>query len=167
MPPIYRRRFRWNDDIVIVDLPDVEQEMLRIVLPQLRELVMAESDPVLRRLSPAARPDDDEAEAAYRDMVDNDLLRSRLEAIEIVEEGLGGTELDDDGIAAWMHSLNALRLVLGERLDVDVIGNEALEDLPDEDERVGMVELYEWLGWLLEELVAAAMPGLPDGDDDR
>ena len=63
--------------------------------------------------------------------------------------------------------LGALRLVLGERLDVDVIGNEALEDLPDEDERVGMVELYEWLGWLLEELVAAAMPGLPDGDDDR
>lgn len=167
VPPISRRRFRWNDDTVVVDLPDFEQQMLRTVLPQLRELVMTESDPALRRLSPTARPDDDQAEAAYRDMVDNDLLRSRLEAIELVEDGVGGTTLDDDGIAAWMHSLNALRLVLGERLDIDVIGHEALEDLPDDDERVGVVELYEWLGWLLEQLVAAAMRSLPEGDDER
>ncbi len=139
--------------------------MLAHVLPQLRELVMAETDPALRRLRPAARPDDDEAEAAYREMIDNDLLRSRLEAIEIVEEGIGGTTLDDEGMSAWMHSLNALRLVLGERLDVDVIGNEALENLPNDDDRVGIVALYDWLGWLLEQLVAAAMGSLPEGDD--
>ncbi len=139
--------------------------MLAHVLPQLRELVMAETDPALRRLRPAARPDDDEAEAADREMIDNVLLRSRLEAIEIVEEGIGGAMLDDEGVSAWMHSLNALRLVLGERLDVDVIGNEALEDLPDDDDRVGIVALYEWLGWLLEQLVAAAMGALREGDD--
>lgn len=165
MPSIFRRRFTWVDDRVVVNLPDDEQQMLAHVLPQLRELVMAETDPALRRLRPAARPDDDEAEAAYREMIDNDLLRSRLEAIEIVEEGIGGAMLDDEGVSAWMHSLNALRLVLGERLDVDVIGNEALEDLPDDDDRVGIVALYEWLGWLLEQLVAAAMGALPEGDD--
>ena len=165
MPSIFRRRFTRVDDQVVVDLPDDEQQMLAHVLPQLRELVMAETDPALRRLRPAARPDDDEAEAAYREMIDNDLLRSRLEAIEIVEEGIGGAMLDDEGVSAWMHSLNALRLVLGERLDVDVIGNEALEDLPDDDDRVGIVALYEWLGWLLEQLVAAAMGALPEGDD--
>ena len=163
--PLFRRRFRWKDDQVVVDLPEDEQQMLAHVLPQLRELVMAETDPALRRLRPAARPDDDEAEAAYRDMVDNDLLRSRLEAIEVVEEGIGGTTLDDEGVAAWMHSLNALRLVLGERLDVDVIGHDALENLPDDDDRVGIVALYEWLGWLLEQLVASAMQSLPEGDD--
>ncbi|MDG1366436.1 MAG: DUF2017 family protein [Acidimicrobiales bacterium] len=165
MPSIFRRRFTWVDDRVVVNLPDDEQQMLAHVLPQLRELVMAETDPALRRLRPAARPDDDEAEAAYREMIDNDLLRSRLEAIEIVEEGIGGTTLDDEGVSAWMHSLNALRLVLGGRLDVDVIGNEALENLPDDDDRVGIVALYEWLGWLLEQLVAAAMGALPEGDD--
>lgn len=165
MPSIFRRRFTWVDDRVVVNLPDDEQQMLAHVLPQLRELVMAETDPALRRLRPAARPDDDEAEAAYREMIDNDLLRSRLEAIEIVEEGIGGAMLDDEGVSAWMHSLNALRLVLGERLDVDVIGNEALENLPDDDDRVGIVALYEWLGWLLEQLVAAAMGALPEGDD--
>ncbi len=165
MPSFFHRRFTWVDDQVVVNLPNDEQQMLAHVLPQLRELVMAETDPALRRLRPAARPDDDEAEAAYREMIDNDLLRSRLEAIEIVEEGIGGAMLDDEGVSAWMHSLNALRLVLGERLDVDVIGNEALEDLPDDDDRVGIVALYEWLGWLLEQLVAAAMGALREGDD--
>ena len=165
MPPIFRRRFKWKDDRVVVDLPEDEQEMLAHVLPQLRELVMGESDPALRRLSPPARPDDDEAETFYRQMVTDDLLQSRLEAIEIVEQGIGGTELDDEGVSAWMHSLNALRLVLGERLDVDIIGNDALENLPDDDDRVGIVALYEWLGWLLEQLVAAAMNSLPEGDD--
>ena len=164
MPASFRSRFRWKGDQVIVDLPDDEQQILAHVLVQLRELVMGETDPVLRRLRPAARPDDDEAETAYREMVDNDLLRSRLEAIETVEAGVGGTALDDEGISAWLHSLNALRLVLGERLDVDLVGHDALQDLPDSDDRVGVFALYEWLGWLLEQLVAAAAKGLARGD---
>ena len=164
-PAFFRRRFRWKGDVVVVDLPEDEQEMLAHVLPQLRELVMGETDPALRRLSPPARPDDEEAETFYRQMVTDDLLRSRLEAIEVVEDGIGGTTLDDAGIDAWMHSLNALRLVLGERLDVDVVGHDALHDLPDDDERVPVVALYEWLGWLLEQLVDAAMNGLPEGED--
>jgi len=167
MGPLFRRRFRWRGDVVIVDLPDDEQEMLRHVLPQLREMVLTDTDPALRRLRPEARPDNDEAEAAYRELVDDDLLRSRLEAIEIVETGIGGAALDSEAVSAWMHSLNALRLVLGERLDVDVLGHEALEALPDDDDRVGIVGLYEWLGWLLEQLVSAAMPGLDDPGDTR
>ncbi len=165
MPAFFRRRFRWKGGQVVVDLPEDEQEMLQHVLPQLRELVMGETDPALRRLSPPARPDDDEAEAFYRQMVTDELLRSRLEAIEVVEQGIGGTTLDDDGVAAWMHSLNALRLVLGERLDVDVVGHDALNDLDPDDDRAPIVALYEWLGWLLEQLVAAAMNALPEGDD--
>ena len=82
--------------------------------------------------------------------------------VEVVEEGIGGTTLDDEGINAWMHSLNALRLVLGERLDVDVIGHDVLHDLDPDDDRVPIVALYEWLGWLLEQLVDAAMNGFDD-----
>ena len=165
MPAFFRRRFRWKDGEVIVDLPEDEQDMLQHVLPQLRSLVSGETDPALRRLSPPARPDDDEAETFYRQMVTDELLRSRLDAIDVVEDGIGGTTLDDEGVAAWMHSLNALRLVLGERLDVDVIGHDALHDLDPSDERAPVVALYEWLGWLLEQLVDAAMNALPDGDD--
>jgi hypothetical protein len=95
-------------------------------------------------------------------MVTDELLVSRLEAIEVVEEGIAGTVLDDAGIGSWMHSLNALRLVLGERLDVDMIGHDVLHDLEPDDDRVPIVALYEWLGWLLEQLVDAAMNSLDD-----
>ncbi len=154
---MYRRRFRWKDDLVVVELPEDEQNMLRHVLPQLREMLMADDDPALRRLTPPAQPDDDEAEANYQSMVADDLLRSRLEAIEVVEEGIDGVGLDESGVAAWMHSLNALRLVLGERLDIDVLGSDALHDLDPDDARAPIIALYEWLGWLLEQLVEAAM----------
>ena len=50
MAAFFRRRFRWKNGQVVVELPDDEQDMLRHVLPQLRELVMGETDPALRRL---------------------------------------------------------------------------------------------------------------------
>lgn len=153
-------RFRLEGDMVMVDLHEEEREMLRQVLPQLRDLLMTGNDATLRRLNPNARPDDAEAEASYRELVDDDLLRGRLEAIETVENGIDGAELDDAGVGSWMHSLNSLRLVLGERL--------ALEghDLTSHDDPGTAVSaLYEWVGWLLEQLVAAATPTLPDPAD--
>jgi len=159
-------RFWWQDNRVVVDLPDFEREMLHTVIPQLRQMLLEESDPALRRLSPPAQPDDPEAEAFYRQMVADDLLTARLAALEVVKAGADGTTLDDDDIAAWMHSLNALRLVLGERLDVDVLGHDYLDELDDDDERTPIAALYEWLGWMLEQLVAVAMNSLGEGDDD-
>ncbi len=155
-------RFSLVGDVVVVSLHDEEREMLRQVLPQLRDLLMTGNDATLRRLNPTARPDDAEAEAAFRDLVDDDLLRGRLEAIETVENGIDGAELDDEGVGSWMHSLNSLRLVLGERL--------ALEghDLASHDDpETAVSALYEWIGWLLEQLVAAAMPTLPEPPTDR
>ncbi|MDG1411213.1 MAG: DUF2017 family protein [Acidimicrobiales bacterium] len=155
-------RFRWVDNVVRVDLPTDEQDLLRTVLPQLREMLMAADDPALHRLSPPSRPDDDEAEATYRGMVDDDLLIQRLEAIEVVEEGIDGVDLDEDGVAAWMQSLNALRLVLAARLDIDILGHDPIADLDDEDPLMPLASLYEWLGFLLGSLVDEAMDGFDD-----
>ena len=156
----FRRRFRAGRDGVIVDLPRDEQEILGGLLEQLRDLVMADDDPTLRRLKPPARPDDDDAEAGYRGLVDDQLLRERLEGIERVEADLGGATLDDEGVAAWMHSLNNMRLILGERLELEGADLQA-HDLGEHP----VAPVYEWLGALLEHLVRAAMTGLPDGDD--
>lgn len=155
-------RFRWVDNVVRVDLPTDEQDLLRTVLPQLREMLMAADDPALHRLSPPSRPDDDEAEATYRGMVDDDLLIQRLEAIEVVEEGIDGVDLDEHGVAAWMQSLNALRLVLAARLDIDILGHDPIADLDDEDPLMPLASLYEWLGFLLGSLVDEAMDGFDD-----
>ena len=159
-------RFFWRDERVVVNLSIDDRDMLTQVLPQLRQMLLEESDPALRRLSPPAQPDDAEAEAFYRQMVADDLLTSRLAAIDTVASGVDGTELDDAAIAAWMQSLNALRLVLGERLDVDVLGHDYLDELDEDDERFVIGALYEWLGWLLEQLVHASMNALANEGAD-
>ena len=144
-------RFRHDGQSVIVDLPLGEREMLEQVLSDLRDLLLAGHDDTLRRLKPPAHPDNAEAEAGYRELTDDDLLRSRLDAIELVESTLSGAELDPSGVAAWMQSLNGLRLVLGEQLTlagVDLVNH----TMPD----TASAALYEWTGWLLEQLIAAA-----------
>ena len=154
------RRFRLDGEEIVVSLPRVERDVLAQLLPQLRELLMGAGDPMLRRLNPPARPDDAEAEQRYRDLVDDDLLLARLESLETVEEGLDGARLDDEGVAAWMRSLNSLRLVLAERLaseGIDLVAFDA-DALDDELEPLG--HLYEWMGWTLSDLLDAAAPPL-------
>ena len=158
------RRFLLDGDEIVVSLPRVERELLAQLLPQLRELLMGPGDPVLRRLNPPARPDDPEAEERYRELVDDDLLLARLENLEMVEGGLDGARLDDEGVSAWLRSLNGLRLVLAERLaaeGVDLVAFDA--DALDDDGELGPLgHLYEWMGWMLSDLLDAAAPTLAD-----
>jgi len=161
MSPLARRRFRRREEGIEVSLPEDEREILAPLLDQFREMIMVDDDPNLARLNPPARPDDPEADRTYRDMVGDQLLRQRLEAIEIVEEGLAGATLDDEGVAAWMQTINGLRLVLGERLDV----SEDQEPIDIRDPEAPAHALYDWLGWLLEQLVGSAAEDLPEGVD--
>jgi len=155
MSPGFRRRFRrQRNGLVSVSLPKEEREALGEFLRQMREMLVDDADPSLRRLKPPARPDDPESESDYRDMIDDDLLKNRLEAIDTVTAGLDGADLDPEGVEAWMQALNCLRLILGERFEAEGIE-------PDNDpENSPMVGIYQWLAWLLEQLVDAAMPNL-------
>ena len=139
------------DEGVEVNLGEHEQEVLENLIVDLRHLLMADSHESLRRLKPPAHPDNEEAEAAYREMVDDDLLRARLELLDVVEAGIGGATLDEGDGAAWMQCLNMMRLILGERLELDGADLEAHE-LPEGPATF----LYEWTGELLEFLVRAA-----------
>ena len=81
----------------------------------------------------------------------DELLRGRLDLLDVVDEGIGGAVLDEAGVAAWLQGLNMIRLVLGERLELDG-ADLAAHELPDGPATV----LYEWTGELLEFLVRAA-----------
>lgn len=156
------RRFRHHAEGLEVVLPADEQKVLAALLEQFRELLMVDDDPGLKRLKPVARPDDPEENRAFVEMVGDQLLQQRLEAIEIVESGVAGALLDEDAVSAWLQTINGLRLVLGERLEV----TEDLGPLDDTDPEAPARALYEWLGWLLEQLVDAATRDLPPGDPD-
>ncbi|HLM29727.1 MAG TPA: DUF2017 family protein [Acidimicrobiales bacterium] len=143
----YLVRLRPNERVLVADL-----------VGQLREQLLASTDdPAVRRLFPPAYPNDAERDAGYQVLTRDELLEHRLSALDVVERTLDGNDLDHAGMTAWMGTLNALRLVLGTRLDVD-------EDLPDLDRADPMAPayaVYEYLGWLLSQVIDVLGADLP------
>jgi Domain of unknown function (DUF2017) len=137
----YQVRLRPNERILVGDL-----------VGQLREQLLASTDePSVRRLFPPAYPDDPERDAGYQVLTRDELERT-----------LDGGELDDAGMTAWMGTLNSLRLVLGTRLDVD----EELPTLDADDPLAPAYAVYEYLGWLLSQVVDALNTDLPPPTTD-
>lgn len=133
-----------------VRLPDEERDVLLSLLPQLRDLLTMD-DPLTRRVFPTAYAQDAERDREYQQLVHDDLLESRLAAIDVIEQTLDADELTTEQLDGWMTALNSLRLVLGTRLDVS-------EDVPDfdpDDPEAPMLAVYDYLAWMLEQVVQA------------
>ena len=73
-------------------------------------------------------------------------------------------ELDDAEAAAWLGTLNDLRLVLGASLDIED-GDEATTRDPEDPD--GMREaVFAYLGWLVAVFVDALADSLPRVPDE-
>jgi hypothetical protein len=140
-----------------IALPDHEREVVRRMLPQLRELLTVGSeDDRTRRLFPTAFHDDPDAEAEYRRYMHAELVASRLAAIDAVEASLDRAELSEEEAVAWLQSVNSVRLVLGTLLDVDE--DLDLDAVADDDPEIQGYAIYSYLSALLDELVHALEP---------
>ncbi|MHB1536636.1 MAG: DUF2017 family protein [Acidimicrobiales bacterium] len=148
-PPVRRGR----DGRYLVHLSAPEREVLQLLPTQLTELLSQPDDPSLRRLFPPAYHDADDAErqADYRRLMQEDLIERHRQALETLARTAGATELSEEELSAWLHSLNSLRLVLGTRLDVS-------EDDDPLDATTPEQQLYLLLGYL-EECVVDALSG--------
>jgi hypothetical protein len=85
-----------------------------------------------------------------------ELLEQRLAAIDDVEATLDLHRLTVEQADAWARSLNALRLVLGTRLDVSEDDDRGAIG-PDHPEAPAWL-LYELLSALVDDLVGALSP---------
>lgn len=120
-------------------------------------------DPVIARLFPDAYPDDPSASSDFRRYTESDAVRSRLADAQIVLEDLGATHdgkepvrIAPDRVTPWIKTLNALRLALSARLGItDDAAYNNLSRLPARDPRSQMVNLYNWIGYVLESLLSA------------
>ncbi len=130
----------------------------------------APDDPVLARLFPVAYRDDEEAAGEFRRFTETELrtgkAASAAAVIDVLEDaGLPGeveeiglmidVELDTKGALTWMKALNDMRLALATRLGVEEDDEEFWESLPDDDPRVHVHDIYDWLAFLQESLVHA------------
>jgi hypothetical protein len=152
---VRRRRpvaFARSGGLVEVRLGDEERDLVANLAGQFRSLLSEDAGPDQRRLYPTAYLDDPERDADYAALVHDDLLRSRLEAADVVSTTVGNETLDPGELEQWMVVLNSLRLVLGTRLDISE-ADEFDPEAPDVAER----SLLLWLGLLLEEAVEASL----------
>jgi Domain of unknown function (DUF2017) len=151
--------------------PD-ERMLISRLLGELRTILVrtpaSGGDPAsaaMARLFPVVHPDDAEMEAEYQRLMHDELVASRLSAINAVDELLRGSgrrvTMDDEQLTSFMQAVNAVRLVLGTLLDVS--DDDAGDDLHDASgaemspvapER----HLYHYLSWLLDSAVAAGSP---------
>jgi hypothetical protein len=73
---------------------------------------------------------------------------------QLDEDGLTiDVELDQDRALAWMKAITDMRLALATRLGIEDDDEEMWEELPDDDPRAHVHDIYDWLAYLQETLV--------------
>jgi hypothetical protein len=151
------RRTRKGD--FLVRLTTSEREAIRGVPGMLRDLLRdgdLATDPVLQRLFPRAYVDDPERSAEFAHMVHDDLLAQRMAAVDTMERTIEADRLSEDEVAAWLATINDVRLMLGVRLEV----TEASTPLDfEDDDRARSYAMYAFLSWLEEDVVSALAGG--------
>ena len=143
----------------VIDLGTANAAVISSLLAQLRDVLNGDdADNLMQgsRLFPAAYSDDEEREAEYQRRMRDELRDSKLAALSTVQDLLSHRDIIDEGqMLAFMQSINSLRLLLGDWLDV---GDDPDTEVADAD--VPEHQLYEYLSVLLDLAVRAA-----SGDD--
>lgn len=138
-----------GDGTFSINLSEGDRDTMVDLLDQLGAVVQGgDDDPRTKRLFPVAYHDDSEKESEWQGYMRDELVQSRMSAIEksigILRANAPVTEQD---LMAFMTSLNSLRLVLGTLLDVRE--EDDGDDIPEDDPAHGPGQLYGYLGWLL------------------
>lgn len=128
---------------------------------QSRALLDAEdpsSDPAVSRLFPPAYPDDPLQNLEFETNLGAAPRSGKLEALDTVERTANASTLTEDELLAWIGVVNDLRLVLGTRIEITEDATD--EDFPADDPRHETYRVYQFLGFLLQELLEGI--GAPD-----
>lgn len=130
-------------------------------------------DPVLKRLLPDAYRDDSEDSGEFRRFTERSLTSVKVHNAEVLIGSLvdGGldfgvlpdhdngerieVELDDAEVQAWLRALTDVRLSLAVRLGIETDEDTLLVAESDDEATVAMSDIYDWLGYVQETLIAA------------
>ena len=126
-------------------------EQLRRVVANLRDeppghvILSGDSSPELKAII-----------AEYQRLMRDDLIKSRLSSLEIVETNIQATSLTEGDMVRWMQAINDARLVLGTILDVSE--DDDRFELDEDDPEAQAFNLFHYLGGLLDDIVTALSP---------
>lgn len=142
-----------------VRIPRADRRALAAFLERLRPVLEGgdPTDPAVRRLYPAAYPDDERASAEFDRLVRSDLAAQRLEALATMQRTLDAARLAEDELLGWLGAANDLRLVLGTRLELTE--DTTAGDFPPGDPRAAELAVYVYLSHLVQDIVEALSEG--------
>ena len=183
-----RRWKRTGDGGLRVTLTEPERELLAALPDELRvvyglpasenpavedpDVASPADDPVRARLFPRAYldPTAEAAEREWRELVEPELVRERLEALDRVTAVLAvaqpakrdqvTVDLEPDDVGALLGILNDARLALGIR--IGITEETDLERFDPDDPDAAPTVAYAWLTHLQGELVEELLDDLPD-----
>lgn len=162
-----------TDDEVVLRLEPFEIELLRSLPAALRSLLddPDPDDPAVARLFPACVIGDDEVDAEVRELIHEDVLRSRLEALDTFVEVLQRGErqrgkvvlrLVEDEPPMVLGVLNDVRITLGERVGIGRLDRDQI----DRDHPAAQtIAVMDHLAWVQEEILRAIDPPSVDVDE--
>ncbi len=149
--------------VELVDAPAWSDDPLERWANERRADPLDREDPALARLFPEASSDEAEA-AEFRRLMEAELRTQKAAEARIVMDALSPAVREKDPAVrispaardAWLRTINALRLVLGARLEItDDEDAEAVDDLDPEDDRAPVADVYHWLGHVQMQLLDA------------
>jgi hypothetical protein len=117
-------------------------------------------NPILARLFPNAYADED-LSSDFRRYTEASLHEKKQQAIanllsSLPSIGEADLELDFPKIDQWMRAINDLRLALGVVLDADENSEARFAKLSEADPMFFTFQVFNWLGWLLQNLIENA-----------
>ena len=155
---VFRREVeRRKDGTVRFNLDKPSLELIESITGQVREKILLFSDPDTTRLTPPAHPDRPDLNDEFNELQADSLLAQRLDDLDILER-TGTEDLTLDQLEQWLRAANAVRLVIGTRLDVSEETTYPDEDDPD----AGLFWIYEFFALLQYEVLRILSGELPE-----
>ena len=156
-----------HDDGVRMQLRDEEVDLLRRLRDELASVLTEgdRDDAVTRRFFPVAVTGDDEADDELRRLMHDDLLQSRLTALDELLAYLDRAtrvrrrqvvDLVEGEPALVLGVLNDMRLALGARVGFDLL--EGRDALPADDPRIPTLAVMDYLAMWQEQLLGVLDP---------
>jgi len=150
-------------ELVVADIPSADVPSAGIdelaAMVGISDATEVPDDPVLARLLPDGYRDDPEAAQDFRRFTESGLRSAKVESAQLLLQTLpaggGRVRLSADQAEAWLRSLNDVRLALGVRLGVTDDFDGLSEDVKPDDPRHAYIQVYQWLAFIQESLVAA------------
>lgn len=141
------------------DLSEIAEDSLSRMVGISTNDTLSEN-PILARLFPNAYADE-QLSSEFRRYTEVSLYEKKQQAIanllsSLPPNGEADLELDFPKIDEWMRAINDLRLALGVVLGADENSEARFSTLSQADPLFFTFQVFNWLGWLLENLIKNA-----------